>query len=282
MNRQNHLNYIISKLSALAMEIELRGKLNLLDLHLHSENFYLHFFNEMFGWKLENLNVVKLNTEAIDLIDHHNKIVIQVSATATKEKVESALTKDLSAYAGYSFKFISISKDAGGLRGKTFANPHNLTFDPQTDIFDIPSILKEISVLGVDDQKRIAYFIKKELGEEIDPLKLESNLAAIINILAREDLTRGDTSVEIIPFEIDEKIEFNNLDTARDIIDDYIVHHSRVDRIYADFDREGNNKSLSVLAAVRHDYLANKARFSGDALFSKVVDCVTDRVSPFQ
>ena len=130
MNRLNHFNDIVRKLSALATEIELRGKLNLLDLHRHSEDFYAHFFNELFGWRLQNLNATKPNAEAIDLIDHTNKIVVQVSATATKGKLESALTKDLSAYAGYAFKFISISKDAGELRDKSFANPHQLRGRP--------------------------------------------------------------------------------------------------------------------------------------------------------
>ena len=49
MNRPSYFNYIVSKLSALATEIELRGKLNYLDLHLHSENFYLFFFNDSQG-----------------------------------------------------------------------------------------------------------------------------------------------------------------------------------------------------------------------------------------
>jgi len=65
MNRKHYFDYIVSKLSALATEIEIRGKLNYLDLHLHSENFYLHFFNELFGWELQNLNAVKANAEAI-------------------------------------------------------------------------------------------------------------------------------------------------------------------------------------------------------------------------
>lgn len=118
MNRSHCFNYIVSRLSTLVTEIELRGKLNYLDLHLHSENFYLHFFNELFGWQLQNLNAIKPNAEAIDLIDHKNKIVVQVSATATKGKVESALAKDLSDYAGYAFKFISISNQLERERGR--------------------------------------------------------------------------------------------------------------------------------------------------------------------
>ncbi|WP_027713729.1 ABC-three component system protein [Desulfuromonas sp. TF] len=278
MNRSHLFNYIEEKLSHLASRIEVRGKLNLLDLHLHSENFYLHFFNELFGWPLENLNTIKPNAEAIDLIDHVNKIVVQVSATATKAKVESALAKDLSAYTGYSFKFISISKDACSLRTQAFFNPHKLVFDPLCDIFDVPSILKYITALDVDDQRRIADFIRKELGAEVDVRKLETNLAAVIKILAKQDLRRGNSAVETVPFKVDEKIEFNSLDASRDIIDDYLVHHSRVDRIYTDFDRGGVNKSLSVLDAIRGYYRAHKSQLGGDALFRKVVDCATDTV----
>jgi len=278
MKRLSNIDYIIYKLSVLATEIEQRGKLNLLDLHRHSEDFYAHFCNELFGWQLRNLNAIKANAEAIDLIDHTNKIVAQVSATATKGKVESALTKDLSAYAEYTFKFISISKDASDLRNKNFAKPHKLCFDPQCDIHDITSILNHISGLGADEQRHIVAFLKKELAAEVDPVKLESNLAAIITILARENWQRNDSPVETVPFDIDGKIEFNDLDRARDIIEEYVVHCRRIARIYGDFDREGNNKSLSVLDAIKGFYGDHRTRLSNDALFDKVVECVAERV----
>ena len=49
MNRSHYINFITEKISALALEIEVRGKLNLLDKHLHAETFYAYFFNELFG-----------------------------------------------------------------------------------------------------------------------------------------------------------------------------------------------------------------------------------------
>ncbi len=68
MNRSIYYNYIDEKLNTLAVRIEQRGKLNVLDLHLQSETFYLYFFNLLFGWQLKNLNAVKHNVEAIDLL----------------------------------------------------------------------------------------------------------------------------------------------------------------------------------------------------------------------
>lgn len=278
MSRPHHIDFITRKLSALAKEIELCGKLNFLDRHLHAETFYAYFFNELFGWQLQNMNTIKPNAEAIDLIDHKNKIIVQVSATATKQKVESSLTKDLSSYSGYTFKFISISKDAGALRGRSFANPHNLAFDPQKDIHDLASTLRHITGLHIDDLSRIATLIKKELVTAVDPVRLESNLAAIINILAKEDWNRDDPTLETIPFNIDHKIDHNKLDAARDIIDDYSAHHNRVARIYADYDREGNNKSLSVLDAIKGYYVTHRASLSDDDLFFRIVECVAVRV----
>lgn len=278
MKRLNYYNYIEEKLNFLAFRIESRGKLNILDIHLHSENFYLHFFNMLFGWKLANANAIKQNVEAIDLIDDENKVVVQVSATATKNKVESALGKDLSAYLAYVFKFISISKNADNLRRMKFKNPHAITFAPKTDIYDIAAILKLVLSSDVARQKLIFDFVKQELGGESDPQKLESNLAAIIGVLSKENFQDGVSDVEVNPYEVERKISFNKLNAASSIVEDYKIHYSRLDKIYATFDRMGANKSQSVLDAIRRVYLANKKIFSDDTLFFKVIECVTERI----
>ena len=278
MKRKNYFDYIEEQLSILATRIEVRGKLNILDMHLHSENFYVHFFNELFGWKLENQNAFVANAVAIDLIDPYNKIVIQVSATATKQKIESALTKDLSSYSAYKFKFISISKDASTLRNVTFSNPHNLVFFPATDIFDIPSILKTIAALQPDALRNIYEFIKKELGKEISPKQIETNLAAIINILAKEDWNQTSSSFELRPFNVENKIDYNKLNKSKQIINEYKVHYGRVDNVYSEYTKQGANKSSSVLASIHGFYLAHQNNFSDDDLFAKIFECVTDRI----
>ena len=93
MNRTKYYNYIEKEFHVLSIRITTGGELNTLDLHTHSENFYLHFFNLLYDYNLENLNQYLQNVEAIDLVDNTNKIVIQVSATNTKQKIESALKK---------------------------------------------------------------------------------------------------------------------------------------------------------------------------------------------
>jgi hypothetical protein len=281
MNRIKYFNYIRRKLVALAAEIEISGKLNILDLHAHSENFYLNFFKELFGWDLKNANKIKSNVEAIDLIaDTPEKIVIQVSSTCSKEKIESALNKQLiKDHNNYCFKFISISKDASELRKKDYKNPHSITFNPLNDIYDVASILNCISALDIDCQKKIYEFIKKELGDEIDINKLDSNLATVINVLSKEKLEEIEQTPTVDSFEIDRKITFNNLDSAKYIIDDYSVHHNRLDKIYSEFDTSGENKSNSVLSNIRTEYIKNIKIKNDDDLFFIIINNIQDKIT---
>jgi len=280
MNRTRYFDYIEEKLGTLAFRINQKGKLNVLDLHMHSEDFYLHFFNELYGWKLENLNKKLHNVEAIDLIDNLNKLLIQVSATNTKKKIQSALNKEiLNTFNGYTFKFISISKKADDLRKNKFEYPQNIFFDPANDIFDTTSVLKDIKLLKANDQKKIYNFIKEELGSEVDIVKLDSNLAMIINILSEEDWDRIEESMTINSFEIDRKIELNNLDRARLVIDDYKVHYNRLDKKYAEFNMVGKNKSSSVLATIRKEYIKSKNIENDNELFFHILDSIQDKAT---
>lgn len=279
MNRVPYFNYIEEKLHVLASRIVTRGKLNLLDIHLHSENFYLHFFNLLYGYKLENLNSKLQNVEAIDLIDNTNKIIIQVSATCTKQKIESALNKTiLGNYPNYSFKFISLSKDASGLRKKTYLNPHSLSFDPSSDIYDILSISNDILGKSSHELKNIYAFIKSELGNDVDVVKLDSNLTSVINILSRETWDEANSIDTAISFEINRKIEFNDLTKSKSYIDEYCVYYKKVDEKYSEFDSLGSNKSFFVLNAIKRVYLRLKDTGTSDSIFLSVIDEIKNLV----
>lgn len=279
MNRVTYYNFIEEKLIYLASRIEMRGRLNLLDMHLHSEDFYLHFINLLFDWELRNLNAVQQNTAGIDLVDTKNKIVAQVSATANNHKIESALAKEsVSKYKGYNFKFISISKDAKDLRGKTFANPHHLIFSSTNDIIDIKSLLAIIKSTPIEKMKKIYDFFRNELISEPDPAKMESNLAKIIKVLSMQDWSHGAPYIESVYYDIETKISHNQLDKARGLIDDYKIHYPRIDKIYSEFDRQGANKSLSILNGIRWEYLSLGAIGNPDQCFFKVIEKVSEKI----
>ena len=273
MNRTEYYNYIDEKLHTLAFRIDTNGKLNMLDLHMHSESFYLHLLNLLYGYKLENLNQSLQNVEAIDLIDHENRIIIQVSATSTKAKVESALEKDIiKEFSSYKFMFLSISKDASNLRKNKFKSPHGISFSPASDILDVKSVLNEVLQKDVMAQKDVYAFIKDELGNEVDVVKLDSNLAMIINILAKENWNDDCQSDPVHKFEIDRKISHNQLSKAKDLIEEYSLYHGKVDSKYSEFDSLGSNKSNSVLAKIKREYIKAKDTGSPDDVFFSVIE----------
>ncbi|SJM94351.1 ABC-three component system protein [Crenothrix polyspora] len=280
MNRSPYFNYIEEKLSTLATRIELRGGLNILDLNIHAESFYTHFFNLLFGWKLINLNAKQHNVAGADLIDSENKIIVQVSATATKQKIESAFNKkNISNYPDYSFKFIFIAKNAGDLRTKTFANPYNLTFDPAADIFDVSALLQSILVMEIEQQKLIYDFLKKELKSEADPEKVETNLATIIKILSKEKWSPDVLSFETLAFDPEEKISYNQLGTAaRLLIEDHKIYYYRIEKIYSDYDKQGANKSISILNGIRKEYINLVDTVSANQCFLAVIEKVKERI----
>lgn len=109
--------------------------------------------------------------------------------------------------------------------------------------------------LQIKNQRELYEFIRGELGKNIDMVKVDTNLASIINILSKESLTIV-VSPEINPFEILRKIEFNNLLSVQPTIDDYKVYYSKLDEKYKEFDKQGANKSLSVLSVMRKQIIS--------------------------
>ena len=279
MNRTTYCNYIDEKLHILAHRIDTNGKLNMLHLHMHSESFYQHLFNLLYDYNLINLNESLQNVEAIDLIDTKKKIVIQVSSTATKQKIESSLEKKLiQKYSNYTFKFISISKDAKNLRDKTYKNPYKIQFNPLTDIYDITTILNTVLLSSPDKQREIYQFIKKELGSEVDIVKLDSNLATVINILAKENWDEANRYDTTNPFEIERKIIYNELDLAKDIIEEYQIYYGRVDKKYSELDSLGSNKSNSVFATIKREYIKLKKGESADDVFFSIIEKMQEKI----
>jgi hypothetical protein len=273
---KTYFDLCVKKLTLLAYEVDIRGSLNILDLHVHCENFYARLLNCIYGLALVNMNAIEQNAEGIDLIDHDNKIVLQVSSTATSTKVQKSLEKDLSAYKGYRFRFVSISQDASNLRTKTFRNPHELIFDPKNDIIDVKSLGGEILILEPSRQHQVYSFLQSELPTENDAAPSESNIAALINLIGCEDLTIEAQNVSPIPFNVETKIELNNLEVAAELIDYHKIYHHRIDKIYASFDEEGRNKSTSVLHTFNRFYLQLSKQHKGDELFFAIVQHVMD------
>ncbi len=279
MNRQPFINSIISKLTHYFTEVKLRGNLGLFDIHKHSENFFRDLVNNLYDWDTINANLTDPNIEAIDLIDDKNKLVVQVSAQATRNKIESSLSKELiKRYTSYTFKFIALVEDATSLKKKSIKNPYGINFDPPTDIIDGKRLLNDINGLRSDKLESIHSFLLSELETPVDTAKIDSNLAAIIEILASTHLQEYDGLEVLNDFNIHKKIIFNDLINARKIIEENAYLTSRIDNIYSEYDKQGSNRSAAVLSSFQNIFISSSAIARGDALFIKIMEQVKNRV----
>lgn len=192
MKRIENVNLFSEHLIFLNRKIELLGKLNLNDLAVHSENFFFHFFNLLFGLNLTNANFEKSNHEAIDLIDKSNKLIIQVSATCTKQKIENTLKKEiLKQYSleDYRIQFIFIGKENPRIKSNKFSNPNKIKFNPVKDIFLTKDLVEKFMALSPLEQSENLKFIRKEIPllELIDKSDMKVEICDKVNLLLKRN-----------------------------------------------------------------------------------------------
>ncbi|MBV7389602.1 SMEK domain-containing protein [Enterococcus sp. ALS3] len=284
MNRKFYYDYISEKIDLLSLRIKRNGKLNLLDLNVHSEVFFCGFLNGLFGYSLSTANDLTANAEAIDLVDDENHIVIQVTSTRTKNKINATLEKQTTkeyAEKQYNLKFLFMVGEVKNLKKQEFENIHKIDFTPDLDLLDTVFLLRTIYSSKIDVLVYLHDFVRKELGESPSVIKITSNLASVLNILAEKDLSRPDTSFQLNEYNIDNKIAFNDLGAIKDsTINDKKKYYGTLDRIYKEFDRQGTNKTLSVFSKLSSFYeeeLLNEESSNVEKFFS-IISSTTDYI----
>lgn len=131
--------------------------------------------------------------------------------------------------------------------------------------------------MPIDQQKLMYDFIKKELGEDIDIVKVDSNSATIINILASENLCDSAESPEINSFKINKKILFNDLTPVQDMIDEYKVYYTKLNEKHEEFHKQGANKCLSVFRVIKSQHTKLFVNgLSSHSLFYSIIESVID------
>ena len=105
---KRHIECVLDGLSQLAVNMSVRAKMNLTDLHVQSENFFAGLLNIIYGWNLRNANSDKHNAEGVDLVDDEAKVIVQVTGTCSKGKIDHSLSELKEAYKGYRFVFFPV------------------------------------------------------------------------------------------------------------------------------------------------------------------------------
>lgn len=280
LQKEQYLSDIIDKLTGLESNVELRGLVNLLDLHVISEDFYVGLLNLVYGWSLHNANESLQNTPGFDLVDTKNKILVQVTGSCTKKKIDHSLNGISNVYKDFHFYFAPIVNDAKKQKGYKYKAPHNIIFNPSDDILDIHSIVNKIkSETSIDKVEEIATFIQKNIRPSIpDPTLLDSGLEYIIIHLADSDFE--ESIIDTKEFAIEAKISFNNLSgSAKGLIEEYKAYYINVQRIYDAYADQGKAKSKAVMQKLHKIYLSLKLHKSGDDLFEAIGEEIINQIN---
>lgn len=282
MNRSSIHDIINERLQTLAFQIRANNRINLTHLNIHAEQFYLRLLNLLYDTEFENANMFKQNAQAIDLIDRKKRIIVQVSSTATRSKIEKSLTKlgELG-LDGYHFRFLSIVEDPTKLKKKSYAIPDRISFDYQRDILGNADLLSQLGSLSIKRQQKVKDLVLTELKFPADQATPPSDLAKVIIALAKGDLNDADDD-SYLSFGITAKMDANQLGVkGKALIQEHAVNSPQVQSIYNALDQAGTTKSRSVLNRVNHYYLdsiTNPANKNADLILDEVHDAVRAQV----
>lgn len=273
MERKNLFDNIEQKLTYLNARISNRSSLNLLELNIHAEVFYANLFNLIFDLHLEDVNNKKHNVASVDLQDNKNKIIVQVTSNATKNKINQTLSKRiLSNYSGYKLWFIFLTlNDVEKLCNGKYINPYNIEFNPSKDIYDLKRILSCIMSLTIDKLQEVNDFINKEIKWSIEKDKFDSDLTKVIIALSKEELAEI-APPNKLPFQVEEKIQFNNLMAKYNFIKDFDAYLGILSKKYKEFDKLGKNSSFVILNSLKIEYRNLQTKYSDSIkVFDKLI-----------
>lgn len=272
MNREVFVQDITYLLSVLKTEIKESGKLNLLNINVHAEDFFRDLLNLVYDWQLQNRNQLNQNAAGIDLWYEDGKMLIQVSSTSTKTKIQSSLDKlNDGQYAGYGFKFLRIDGDVRGLRKEVYTLPMGITFAPKCDIMDISSLLNDINHLDIDKLKAVDTLCNNEIVPPSAPKITETDLSVVVKALASDTKDWAKHRMPIV-FDIDRKISFNHLERRKRIIDDYKLYIGKLNAVYQEFLNNGSDPSFIILQNLSDMYSRKIGKNGNDEVFDQIVE----------
>lgn len=279
MNRDIYVSRIRTLLSVLKTEIKESGKLNLLDINVHSEDFFRDLLNLIYGWQLQNMNQWNQNAAGGDLWYDGGKLVVQVSSTSTKQKIQSSIEKlNVNQFDGYRFKFLRIDGDVRKLCKETYNTLDGISFDPASDIIDYSKLLKDITHLDIDIQKAVCELCVKEIVPTGMPQITETDLAVVVRTLA-SNFRDWEKHRRPIKFDVEKKISFNNLGKRRRLILDYTLYNGKLSSVYQEFFDNGTDCRSIILQNLSDMYSRYMETYESEVLFDKIIEETRDFVS---
>lgn len=161
--RKQHLDKVIHQLTQLAYEVKVRSSLQLNDLNIHAEEFFRILLNQVYDYKLTNLNLDDIIQVAIDLGDREKKIAVQITSENSKQKIRDTFNKfcQNSLHKQFNKLVVFVIGDITPRTDKW--DFEDFSFDLKSDVVGIESLLKAIKGLETHQVIRISEWLDSEL-----------------------------------------------------------------------------------------------------------------------
>lgn len=217
MNKKKTIDRIAELIARFRAEVETLNSQNLYDINIHAENVIIPILNYIYGLNLKNANLEEKNYSAIDLIDYENRVAIQVTSTASSEKVKHTLEQYKKHKERDEFDSLLvyiITKKQKTYSDKKFDEIINneFEFDSSKNILDFDNLLTEVnSWISLPKVQEVLEMLEQEFTEQkIDYRK---------HILENKDkLTTETLYPNLLEIELPDKIYVGTIGVNRDEI----------------------------------------------------------------
>lgn len=162
---ESNIKIANQSLCILADYIGTQSKLNLNDASVCAENFIARLLNIAYGYKLENINLIKQNASVIDLYDKENKISVQVTSSSNLAKSKSCFENFLKykLYEKYNELYIYIlTTKQKSYKIESYIKG-NYSFNPKINIIDKTDLLRKFQGLDPLLQKEFLSILNEGL-----------------------------------------------------------------------------------------------------------------------
>lgn len=210
-NRKEMFDNISKALAILRYDIEQHQSINDFSLNIHGEDLFKNIMNGLCsGAEYVNGNIGGKNEAYIDLIDHKNKKVAQITTTRTKEKIINTLkVYSIPKYKSYYLEFFYLLSKPSLTKASVqeIKINHGLDIKPRLkDHSDILSGIKNLSDADLTDLYRncFSHIETKYTDEEVLDLVFRKLIRDHNKVIVRYDDSFG--SLEVM-----EKLAINNI-----------------------------------------------------------------------
>jgi len=214
MHRKKHLEDIMANLSILNYYVKFSSKkLGLYDVNIHCEQFFCELFNIVWDKEFIKAQTKSKNQPAIDLIDEHNEIAMQITSDGSNDKISDTIKmfEKMKLNKKYNLLYHFVvgekhynEKSRGGFKKeklnifyKDNNEGKNEKYPYQIVLFDLYDLILEIDERSNEKVSEIHTYIMRSIRQPLNELQ--------------RDYYSSDTE-DVIPFNAASLIAFYSID----------------------------------------------------------------------